>query len=94
MTELSHCAASHSEFSHLMKPFFFRHVASVMGMMSLVACSTPDSETKPVGQSALSAEAIREAKSGPVSFVKHVKPVLQDMCDVSQQEVDARPHEP
>ncbi len=57
-----------------------RHLFSLLCVL-LAACSTPlDSETKPLGENVLSKEAIKAAKSGPVNFVAHVRPVLEAKC--------------
>ena len=57
-----------------------RHLFSLLSLF-LAACATPpDSETKPLGENVLSKEAIRAAKTGPVDFVAHVKPVLEAKC--------------
>lgn len=56
-----------------MKPLF--------ACLFLVACThVPESETRPSGESVLSAEALRNAKSGPVDFATHVKPILEQRC--------------
>ena len=54
----------------------------VMAMLGLTSCgtTTADSETQPMGMEVLSPQAIRAAKHGPVSFVDHVKPVLEAKC--------------
>lgn len=47
----------------------------------LSSCATaPESETKPMGIEVLDRDAIHAAKRGPVSFVTHVKPVLEAKC--------------
>lgn len=47
----------------------------------IASCATPpDSETKPLGENVLSKEAIHAAKTAPVDFVTHVKPVLEAKC--------------
>lgn len=58
-----------------------RRLSSLVSVLVLAACSTqPDSETKPLGENVLSKEAIKAAKTGPVDFVTHVKPVLEAKC--------------
>ena len=62
-------------------PSFYRHVLGVLAAVCLDACVVaPDSETKPMGENVLSPQAIRAAKSEPVSFVAQVKPVLEGKC--------------
>jgi len=57
-----------------------RHLYSLLCVL-LAACATPpDSETKPLGENVLSKEAIHAAKTAPVDFVTHVKPVLERKC--------------
>ena len=64
-----------------MKSRFASRLLCALGVLGLAACATaPDSETKPAGENVLGAEAIRAAKSGPVSFAAHVKPVLEAKC--------------
>ncbi len=59
----------------------YRHLSSLLCVLALASCSTsPDSETKPMGENVLSKEAIHAAKTGPVDFVAHVKPVLEAKC--------------
>lgn len=58
-----------------------RRLSSLLCALVLASCATPpDSETKPMGENVLSKEAIKAAKSGPVDFVAHVKPVLEAKC--------------
>ncbi len=58
-----------------------RHISSLLCVLAIAACSTtPDPETKPMGENVLSKEALKAAKSGPVDFVAHVKPVLEAKC--------------
>ena len=58
-----------------------RHLSSLLGLLVLASCTTPsDSETKPIGANVLSQAAIHAAKTGPVDFVAHVKPVLEAKC--------------
>lgn len=58
-----------------------RRLSSLLCVALIASCSTPsDSETKPMGENVLSKEAIKAAKSGPVDFVAHVKPVLEAKC--------------
>ena len=58
-----------------------RHLFSLLCALFITACSTPvDPETKPMGENVLTKEAIKAAKSGPVDFVAHVKPVLEAKC--------------
>ncbi len=57
-----------------------RHLSRLLCLF-LAACSTPpDPETKPMGENVLSKEAIKAAKTAPVDFVVHVKPVLERKC--------------
>ncbi|MBE7498039.1 MAG: hypothetical protein HS117_24120 [Verrucomicrobiaceae bacterium] len=47
----------------------------------LASCAAPeDSETKPLGENVLTKEQIKSARSGPVDFVTHVKPVFEAKC--------------
>lgn len=58
-----------------------RHLSSLVCVVVIAACATPpDSETKPMGENVLSKAAIKAAKSDPVDFVAHVKPVLEAKC--------------
>jgi len=58
-----------------------RHLSSLLCAFLIASCATPlDPETKPMGENVLSKEQIRAAKSGPVDFVAHVKPVLERKC--------------
>jgi len=58
-----------------------RHLSSLLCLLLLASCTTPsDSETKPMGANVLSKDAIHAAKTGPVDFVTHVKPVLEAKC--------------
>ena len=58
-----------------------RRLSSLLCVLVLASCATPpDPETKPMGENVLSKEAIKAAKSGPVDFVTHVKPVLEAKC--------------
>ena len=64
---------------------FYRTMKSVfvnlLCILFIAACATqPDPETKPLGENVLSKEAIRAAKTTPVDFVVHVKPVLEAKC--------------
>jgi uncharacterized membrane protein len=57
-----------------------RHLSSLICLL-LASCATPpDPETKPMGENVLSKKKIKAAKSGPVDFVAHVKPVLERKC--------------
>ena len=57
------------------------HLSSLLCVFALAACTTPpDSETKPMGENVLSQDAIHAAKTGPVDFMAHVKPVLEAKC--------------
>lgn len=59
----------------------YRHLSSLLCVFVLASCTTPpDSETKPLGANVLSQAAIHTAKTGPVDFVAHVKPVLEAKC--------------
>lgn len=56
-------------------------LSSLLCVAILASCTTPpEPETKPMGENVLSKEAIKAAKSGPVDFVAHVKPVLEAKC--------------
>lgn len=58
-----------------------RHWYSFLCVLLLASCATPpDSETQPPGDDVLSKEAIHAAKTGPVDFAAHVKPVLEAKC--------------
>ncbi len=58
-----------------------RHLFCLLCALLIASCATPpDPETKPMGENVLSKEAIKTAKSGPVDFVAHVKPVLERKC--------------
>ncbi len=58
-----------------------RHFASLLCLLVLASCATPpNSETQQRGENVLSKEAIHAAKTGPVDFVVHVKPVLEAKC--------------
>lgn len=59
-----------------------RHLFSLLCAALIASCCAPlpDSETKPLGENVLSKDAIKAAKSGPVDFVAHVKPVLEAKC--------------
>lgn len=58
----------------------FRHLSSLL-CVCLAACAAPmNPETKPLGENVLSAEAMQTAKTGPVDFETHVKPVLEAKC--------------
>lgn len=60
-----------------MRPFFFVMLAALVA-----GCSStePESETRLSGRNVLDASALEAAKSGKVSFVNHVKPVLEAKC--------------
>jgi uncharacterized membrane protein len=58
-----------------------RHLFSLLCALLIASCTTPpDPETKPMGENVLSKKAIKTARSGPVDFVAHVKPVLERKC--------------
>ena len=58
-----------------------RHFSTLLCALVLASCTTPpDSETKPMGANVLSQAAIHAAKTGPVDFAVHVKPVLEAKC--------------
>ena len=62
-------------------PMNIRHFSILLCTLVLASCSTPtDSETKPLGANVLSQAAIHAAKTGPVDFAAHVKPVLEAKC--------------
>ncbi len=53
----------------------------LVGLFVLSACTAPvDSETKPLGENVLSKTEIQRAKSGPVDFAAHVKPIFEAKC--------------
>jgi len=55
----------------------------IAALLTLAACHTPtpsESETRPIGETALSSSALAEARSGPVQFSQHVKPILEAKC--------------
>ncbi|OYW74837.1 MAG: hypothetical protein B7Z37_16120 [Verrucomicrobia bacterium 12-59-8] len=57
------------------------HFTSLLCVLALGACTTPPNpETKPMGENVLSQDAIHAAKTGPVEFTAHVKPVLEAKC--------------
>jgi mono/diheme cytochrome c family protein len=52
-------------------------------LLLLTACQTPapsESQTRPPGETALSPAALAAARSGPVDFTRHVKPILEAKC--------------
>jgi len=58
-----------------------RQLSSLLCVLVIASCATPpDPETKPMGENVLSKEEIKAAKTGPVDFVTHVKPVLERKC--------------
>ncbi|WP_395739691.1 c-type cytochrome domain-containing protein [Prosthecobacter sp.] len=58
-----------------------RYWHSFFCALVLASCATPpESETKPMGENVLSPAAIHAARSGPVDFSAHVKPVLEAKC--------------
>jgi uncharacterized membrane protein len=58
-----------------------RLLSSLLCALVLASCNTPsDSETKLIGTNVLSQTAIHAAKTGPVDFAAHVKPVLEAKC--------------
>lgn len=59
------------------------HRALFVLPLILPACSlieAPESETRPVGQTSLSAAELQAAREGPVSFPDHVRPILEAKC--------------
>lgn len=55
----------------------------IAALLTLTACHTPapsESETRPIGETALSSSALAEARSGQVQFSQHVKPILEAKC--------------
>lgn len=57
------------------------HFSSLLCAVFFTSCAAlPDSETKPLGENVLDKKAIQAARSGPVDFVAHVKPVLEAKC--------------
>lgn len=77
MRTLAHCMQHHSLLSRFMKS----SSAALLLCVFLAACATPpDPETKPMGENVLSKEAIKAARTSPVDFVAHVKPVLERKC--------------
>ncbi len=58
-----------------------RLLSSLLCVLALAACTTPPNpETKPMGENVLSQAAIHAAKTSPVDFTAHVKPVLEAKC--------------
>jgi len=56
-------------------------LSNLLCVLALASCATPpDPETKPMGENVLSQDAIHAAKTGPVDFAAHVKPVLEAKC--------------
>ena len=56
-------------------------ISNLLCVLALASCATPpDPETKPMGENVLSQDAIHAAKTGPVDFAAHVKPVLEAKC--------------
>ncbi len=52
-------------------------------ILLLAACAgVSDPETKPLGENALTRDQIRAAKSGPVDFAAHVRPILESKCAI------------
>ena len=58
----------------------YRHLISMLCVFLASCTSTPNPETKPLGENVLSKDAIHAAKTSPVNFVAHVKPVLEAKC--------------
>lgn len=57
------------------------HWIVLLSVLVLASCTTPPNpETKPMGEDVLSKAEIKAAKSGPVDFTAHVKPVLEAKC--------------
>jgi uncharacterized membrane protein len=56
-------------------------LSNLLCVLALASCATPpDPETKPMGENVLSQDAIHAAKTVPVDFAAHVKPVLEAKC--------------
>ena len=64
-----------------MQPCAFLPLACITVLFALAGCtSAPDAETKPKGNNVLDTQALQAAKTGPVSFGLHVRPVLESKC--------------
>jgi len=58
-------------------------LSATMALLLLAACQSPnpsESETRPPGTTVLSTAALADARSGPVDFASHVKPILASKC--------------
>lgn len=50
-------------------------------LLALAACtSVEESETRPQGRNVLDERTLRQAKTGRVDFISHIKPVLEAKC--------------
>jgi uncharacterized membrane protein len=61
---------------------FFHRYSLILSIATLTACTSPESEseTRQTGINVLEASALKEAKTGNVSFTAHVKPILEAKC--------------
>lgn len=58
-------------------------LCAIGALLFLAACQLPnpsESETRPPGTTVLSPSALAEARSSPVDFAAHVKPILAAKC--------------
>lgn len=72
-----------------------RRIPTRLALALLLTCAScqhteEGSETRPAGVNVLTARALREARTGTVSFEKHVKPILEAKCVACHQK-DALP---
>jgi len=62
-------------------------------IIGLAACAMRhEPETRPLGENVLSAEAQHRAKSEPVDFVQHVKPILEQRCAMCHNHRNLKGH--
>ena len=54
--------------------------AALLLLSSCCATPEPRSQTQLEGETVISDKALREAAEGPVSFTRHVKPILEAKC--------------
>ena len=60
-------------------------VLVILTLPTLPACQTnpeKDSQTRPMGETSLDANALHEAHAGRVDFSRHVKPILESKCSM------------